>query len=140
LLVRLADEVLGNGDDLSGRAIGTVRSSKAGRFTSATVDSHMAATRSRSRSGSMPRSSRWGRCAADLAVKGWRWRGAGALRLPFRPFNRSRTARSTWELRAWVEEQTALKRHVGSSTFGDRGRHALPGDAGAHIVSVAIWR
>jgi hypothetical protein len=41
-------------------------------------------------------------------------------------------------LRAWVEAQTALR--VGYVeqlyTFGDRGRHAKPGDAGPHIVSI----
>ena len=41
-------------------------------------------------------------------------------------------------LRAWVSAQTAL--NVGYVeqlyTFGDRGRHAKPGDTGAHVVSI----
>jgi hypothetical protein len=41
-------------------------------------------------------------------------------------------------LRAWVEAQTALR--VGYVeqlyTFGDRGRHARPGDTSAHVVSI----
>jgi len=41
-------------------------------------------------------------------------------------------------LRAWVEAQTGLA--VGYVeqlyTFGDRGRHARPGDTGAHVVSI----
>jgi hypothetical protein len=58
--------------------------------------------------------------------------------LPFGPFNP--LAHRTFEmgLRAWVAEQTALK--IGYLeqlyTFGDRGRHAAPGDTGPHLVSV----
>ena len=58
--------------------------------------------------------------------------------LPFGPFDP--LAHRTFEmgLRAWVEEQTALK--VGYVeqlyTFGDRGRHAMAGDTGPHLVSV----
>ena len=68
-------------------------------------------------------------------------RGAGPDRskgLPFGPFDP--LAHHTFEigLRAWVEAQTGLR--VGYVeqlyTFGDRGRHALPRDAGPHVVSV----
>src|ERR1700716_918444 len=58
--------------------------------------------------------------------------------LPFGPFDP--LAHRTFEigLRAWVEAQTAL--NVGYVeqlyTFGDRGRHARPGDTGAHMVSI----
>ena len=58
--------------------------------------------------------------------------------LPFGPFDP--LAHRTFEigLRAWVKAQTALT--VGYVeqlyTFGDRGRHARPGDAGPHMVSV----
>ena len=58
--------------------------------------------------------------------------------LPFGPFNP--LAHRTFEmgLRAWVAEQTALK--IGYLeqlyTFGDRGRHAAPGDTAPHLVSV----
>jgi hypothetical protein len=58
--------------------------------------------------------------------------------LPFGPFDP--LAHRTFEigLRAWVEAQTGLT--VGYVeqlyTFGDRGRHAHPGDVGPHMVSV----
>src|SRR6185369_13286568 len=58
--------------------------------------------------------------------------------LPFGPFDP--LAHRTFEigLRAFVEAQTALS--VGYVeqlyTFGDRGRHARPGDTGPHAVSV----
>src|SRR5438128_1971162 len=58
--------------------------------------------------------------------------------LPFGPFDP--LAHRTFEigLRAWVEAQTGLT--VGYVeqlyTFGDRGRHARPGDTGAHVVSI----
>ena len=58
--------------------------------------------------------------------------------LPFGPFDP--IAHRTFEtgLRAWVAEQTGLR--VGYVeqlyTFGDRGRHAVPGDTAPHIVSV----
>jgi len=58
--------------------------------------------------------------------------------LPFGPFDP--LAHRTFEigLRAWVAAQTGLT--VGYVeqlyTFGDRGRHARPGDTGAHMVSI----
>ena len=58
--------------------------------------------------------------------------------LPFGPFDP--LVHRTFEigLRAWVEAQTGLT--VGYVeqlyTFGDRGRHARPGDTGAHMVSI----
>ncbi|MCC6888223.1 MAG: NAD regulator [Hyphomicrobiales bacterium] len=58
--------------------------------------------------------------------------------LPFGPFDP--LAHRTFEigLRSWVEAQTGLR--VGYVeqlyTFGDRGRHARPGDTGPHMVSV----
>ena len=58
--------------------------------------------------------------------------------LPFGPFDP--VAHRTFEigLRAWVEAQTGLS--VGYVeqlyTFGDRGRHALVGDTGPHVVSI----
>lgn len=41
-------------------------------------------------------------------------------------------------LRAWVEAQTGLPAGYVEQlyTFGDRGRHALPGDTGPHVVSI----
>src|SRR5258707_14659134 len=61
--------------------------------------------------------------------------GAG---LPFGPFDP--LSHRTFEigLRAWVAAQTGLS--VGYVeqlyTFGDRGRHARPGDTGPHMISV----
>jgi hypothetical protein len=58
--------------------------------------------------------------------------------LPFGPFDA--LAHRTFEigLRSWVEAQTGLR--VGYAeqlyTFGDRGRHAGPGDTDPHVVSV----
>lgn len=58
--------------------------------------------------------------------------------LPFGPFDP--LAHRTLEigLREWVEEQTGLRLGYIEQlySFGDRGRHALPGDTGPHIVSV----
>jgi hypothetical protein len=58
--------------------------------------------------------------------------------LPFGPF--SPLAHRTLEggLRAWVEEQTGLGLGYVEQlyTFGDRGRHAEPGDLSPHIVSI----
>jgi hypothetical protein len=58
--------------------------------------------------------------------------------LPFGPFDP--LAHRTFEagLRDWVAEQTALKLGYAEQlyTFGDRGRHSLPGDVGPHLVSV----
>ncbi len=58
--------------------------------------------------------------------------------LPFGPFDP--LAHRTFEtgLRAWVADQTALKLGYVEQlyTFGDRGRHAAPGDSGPHLVSV----
>jgi hypothetical protein len=58
--------------------------------------------------------------------------------LPFGPFDP--LAHRTFEtgLREWVAEQTALKIGYVEQlyTFGDRGRHADPGDTGPHLVSV----
>jgi hypothetical protein len=62
----------------------------------------------------------------------------GGDALPFGPFDP--LAHRTFEtgLRAWVAEQTALKLGYAEQlyTFGDRGRHALQGDVGPHLVSV----
>src|SRR5690349_12605323 len=58
--------------------------------------------------------------------------------LPFGPFDPLTHRTFEIGLRAWVEAQTRLT--VGYVeqlyTFGDRGRHARPGDTGAHMVSI----
>src|SRR5262245_37544294 len=65
-------------------------------------------------------------------------KGSAGAGLPFGPF--AAVAHRTFEigLRAFVEAQTGLR--VGYVeqlyTFGDRGRHARPGDTGPHVVSV----
>src|SRR5262245_29156152 len=65
-------------------------------------------------------------------------KGGALAGLPFGPFDP--LAHRTFEigLRAWVAAQTAID--VGYVeqlyTFGDRGRHAQPGDTGPHMISV----
>jgi hypothetical protein len=58
--------------------------------------------------------------------------------LPFGPFDA--VAHRTFEigLRAWVEEQTALRLGYVEQlyTFGDRGRHTKAGDTEAHVASI----
>ncbi len=58
--------------------------------------------------------------------------------LPFGPFDP--LAHRTMEigLRSWVEEQTDFRLGYIEQlySFGDRGRHARPGDTGPHVVSV----
>jgi len=58
--------------------------------------------------------------------------------LPFGPFDPLKHRTFETGLRAWVAEQTALKLGYVEQlyTFGDRGRHARPGDTGPHLVSV----
>lgn len=58
--------------------------------------------------------------------------------LPFGPFDPLRHRTLELGLRGWVEAQTALRLgHVEQLyTFGDRGRHARPGDTGPHVVSI----
>jgi hypothetical protein len=65
--------------------------------------------------------------------------GSGATdSLPFGPFSpvEHRTLESG--LRSWVAEQTGLELGYAEQlyTFGDRGRHAEPGDVSPHIVSI----
>jgi hypothetical protein len=73
-----------------------------------------------------------------MLVAGDGARGEPRAGLPFGPFDP--LSHRTFEsgLRAWVEAQTRLS--VGYVeqlyTFGDRGRHASPGDTGAHMVSI----
>ncbi len=66
--------------------------------------------------------------------------GAGDARdaLPFGPFNPLAHRTLEMGLRSWVGEQAALELgHVEQLyTFGDRGRHASPGDEGPHVVSI----
>jgi hypothetical protein len=58
--------------------------------------------------------------------------------LPFGPFNPLAHRTLETGLRTWVAEQTELKLGYVEQlyTFGDRGRHAMPGDAGPHVLSV----
>lgn len=58
--------------------------------------------------------------------------------LPFGPFDPLHHRTFEIGLRAWVEEQTALRLGYIEQlyTFGDRGRHRHMGDAGPHMVSV----
>lgn len=65
-------------------------------------------------------------------------RNNGADALPFGPFSPldHRTLESG--LREWVANQTGLELGYVEQlyTFGDRGRHAQPGDTGPHVVSI----
>jgi hypothetical protein len=58
----------------------------------------------------------------------------------FRSARSTPLAHRTFErgLRAWVADQTQLRLGYVEQlyTFGDRGRHAMPGDSGPHLVSV----
>lgn len=65
--------------------------------------------------------------------------GAGAADgLPFGPFSPVNHRTLEIGLRNWVSEQTGLDLGYVEQlyTFGDRGRHARPGDTGPHIVSI----
>jgi hypothetical protein len=73
-----------------------------------------------------------------ILVAGDATKGEPRAGLPFGPFDP--LSHRTFEsgLRAWVEAQTRLR--VGYVeqlyTFGDRGRHARPGDTSPHMVSI----
>ncbi|MDH4413907.1 MAG: NAD regulator [Rhizobium sp.] len=58
--------------------------------------------------------------------------------LPFGPFAPNRHRTMEMSLRHTVEAQTALELGYIEQlyTFGDRGRHKMPGDQGPHVVSV----
>lgn len=58
--------------------------------------------------------------------------------LPFGPFNPLEHRTLEAGLRAWVAEQAGLDLGYVEQlySFGDRGRHAEPGDAGPHVVSI----
>ena len=73
-----------------------------------------------------------------ILVTGESGSGEAMPGLPFGPFDPLTHRTLDIGLRAWVKAQTALA--VGYVeqlyTFGDRGRHARPDDAGPHMVSV----
>lgn len=58
--------------------------------------------------------------------------------LPFGPFSPLQHRTFEGGLRAWVHRQTGLELGYAEQlyTFGDRGRHAQPGDVGPHVVSI----
>jgi hypothetical protein len=58
--------------------------------------------------------------------------------LPFGPFSPREHRTLDMGLRAWVAEQTGIDLGYVEQlyTFGDRGRHAQPGDVGPHVVSI----
>jgi hypothetical protein len=58
--------------------------------------------------------------------------------LPFGPFSPLQHRTFEGGLRAWVRQQTGLELGYAEQlyTFGDRGRHAEPGDVGPHVVSI----
>ncbi len=63
---------------------------------------------------------------------------ANLFMLPSGPFDPLAHRTLETGLRTWVAEQTGLQIGYAEQlyTFGDRGRHARPGDIGAHVVSV----
>ncbi|MEQ8825064.1 MAG: NAD regulator [Filomicrobium sp.] len=63
---------------------------------------------------------------------------AGADGLPYGPFSPLEHRTLEIGLRAWVNEQTGIDLGYVEQlyTFGDRGRHAQPGDSLPHIVSI----
>ena len=73
-----------------------------------------------------------------ILVAGDAARGETRAGLPFGPFDP--LAHRTFEigLRAWAKAQTGLTAGYVEQlyTFGDRGRHARPGDTAAHVVSI----
>jgi hypothetical protein len=62
----------------------------------------------------------------------------GLAGLPFGPFDALRHRTFEIGLRTWVEEQTGLRLGYVEQlyTFGDRGRHAQPGDTEVHVASI----
>ncbi|NND50516.1 MAG: NAD regulator, partial [Rhizobiales bacterium] len=58
--------------------------------------------------------------------------------LPFGPFDPLHHRTMESGLRSWVSDQTGLELGYVEQlyTFGDRGRHAEPGDVGPHVVSI----
>jgi hypothetical protein len=86
-----------------------------------------------------------GLAAAIVAVKGdtplilvAKDKSDGIASLPSGPFDPIAHRTIEIGLRNWVSEQTALTLGYVEQlyTFGDRGRHAQPGDTGSHVVSV----
>ena len=65
-------------------------------------------------------------------------RGGGAPALPFGLFTPLKHRTLEIGLRDWVKDQTGLDLGYVEQlyTFGDRGRHARPGDDGLHVVSI----
>ena len=58
--------------------------------------------------------------------------------LPFGPFDAVRHRTFEIGLRDWVQEQAGLRLGYVEQlyTFGDRGRHAVPGDTDVHVASI----
>src|SRR5918912_4218324 len=73
-----------------------------------------------------------------LVVRPERHPGHAADSLPFGLFSPLEHRTLDSGLRAWVAAQTGLDLGYVEQlyTFGDRGRHAQPGDTGPHVVSI----
>jgi hypothetical protein len=73
-----------------------------------------------------------------LAVNAFTRNSAVAPSLPFGPFAPLTHRTLEIGLRAWVKEQSGLDLGYVEQlySFGDRGRHAQPGDVGPHVVSI----
>jgi len=73
-----------------------------------------------------------------LIIRGEQDVAGAADGLPFGPFSPLKHRTFEIGLRAWVHQQTGLELGYAEQlyTFGDRGRHAEPGDVGPHVVSI----
>ena len=73
-----------------------------------------------------------------LVIRGEADKAGATDGLPFGTFSPLQHRTFEGGLRAWVHRQTGLELGYAEQlyTFGDRGRHAQPGDIGPHVVSI----
>jgi len=73
-----------------------------------------------------------------LIIRGEADKAGATDGLPFGTFSPLQHRTFEGGLRAWVHRQTGLELGYAEQlyTFGDRGRHAQPGDVGPHVVSI----
>ncbi len=73
-----------------------------------------------------------------LVIRGEADKAGATDGLPFGTFSPLQHRTFEGGLRAWVHRQTGLELGYAEQlyTFGDRGRHAQPGDVGPHVVSI----
>lgn len=73
-----------------------------------------------------------------LIIRGETDKAGATDGLPFGPFSPLQHRTFESGLRTWVQHQTGVELGYVEQlyTFGDRGRHAQPGDVGPHVVSI----